>query len=103
VLITCANHAKWLDLQGSCGGKPFHHTPYVLMCRWIIADRVDYDTAFGLYRALTLLASTSGAELATCDAAKVRCIDPNTVIENFYKHSQAFATAHSFLLRSLRA
>jgi len=44
----------------------------VTMCRWVAADRVDYDAAWGLYRVLTQLASTSGATMAICDAATVR-------------------------------
>ncbi len=41
------------------------------MCRWVKADRVDYESALGLYRVLLLLATKCGAAMAICDATEV--------------------------------
>ena len=46
--------------------------PCVNRCRWVEAGRVDYNMKWGLYSALALLAPTSGATMAICDATTVR-------------------------------
>ncbi len=48
-----------------------HSQVITVLCRWVEADRVEYEDATVMYRALILLTFKAGATMAACGLTKV--------------------------------